>query len=653
MAIFLKNSWNVPPARWGSFADVQYAVKINAEKIYDIDPDSFVLNLPLFWGFPTTDYSTYRAPSSRVDVLYNNQSVDFNGTTSRITIPDADRFSFGNASSDTPFTVFGRIKKDTSDVFPIISKAWLASGPLEWLLTINNSGQVQLLLYGVNSFHWIRSLVDSDLTSDGWVDILGTYDGSGSNTGITIFINGREVAQTKGSTGSYVAMYNTSSVVEIGASLRGDVTWKEFADGRFAHNFISNIEFTQAQAAKFTELPFALYQKVSRPFHLLPIAPGPFTGFNDLGTEISGGSESIQDLTTDIQVNAESFFDLQTEISATTVQTILDLDTEISAAFNISFEDLNTDIQAVAKSFADLNTEITANSEFIFYDLSSEIAASALNFYDLNTEVITNAQTVSDLNTDIQARGDTFYDLSTDIQAKEYLFYDLNTEISVIRSKYWLDTEIEALSYARWNFNTEWNPNRFLNTEIAAKKPYTFSFKTKTGSSYVASSSEIEILLSGYSWPLRTLFLDYLRVGTSNVYNFELWWARGQSGKNPLKNAKIKAEYTNTQFAGGYEVVTCDWLSIKIDGGASQTVNATPLDLGDMPCDSKLNLELTVDCRDCSISRGLIFFRLIVTGDYQESLYSSVGYGDGSQYFEGAMDDYQSPNFIARLYVIG
>lgn len=274
MGIFLKNSWNIPPVRWGSFADVQHAVKINAEKIYNIDPDSLILNTPHFWGLSSKDYSIYQNPLANVDITYKKQYIDFNGTTSRITIPNADRFSFGNTSSDTPFTVFGRIKKDTSDVFPIISKAWVASGPLEWVLTINNSGQVQLYLYGANSQHWIRSLVDSDLTSDGWVDILGTYDGSGLNTGITIFINGIEVSQTKSSAGSYVAMYNGLAPVDIGASLRGDTTWKQFADGRFAHNFISNIEFTQAQAAKFTELPYGLYQKVSRPVYFLPtVAP--------------------------------------------------------------------------------------------------------------------------------------------------------------------------------------------------------------------------------------------------------------------------------------------------------------------------------------------------------------------------------------------
>ncbi len=217
-----------------------------------------------------------------------------------------------------------------------------------------------------------------------------------------------------------------------------------------------------------------------------------------------------------------------------------------------------------------------------------------------------------------------------------------------------LSTEIAAYSIARWSYYTEWNPNRFLHTEIEVKKPYSFSFTVNRGLGRAMVFPETELLVPGYSWPLRTLFLDYLRVGDSNEYNLELWWARGHIGKNPLRNTKIKAEYINTLYPNGYEVVTCNWLSCKIDDGEFRTVNETPLILGDMPCDSKLNITLKVDSRDCSITRGLVFFRLVFTGDCKESIYGApVVYRDGSQYFEGSQDDYRSSNFLCRLYVVG
>jgi len=640
MAIFLRHSYNIPPVRWGSPANVQYAVQKNCEQIYGIDSDRLIFTSPMWerYGDVFSDLvNPHRAGSLKNGAVFNDQGIVLDDAFSQYS-------EIGIGTDYTPaklgvFVKFNANNWTDADA----NKVHIVSKPFRGFFL--RCTEAIPYFYFLNSVTWYEVHGTSALSTHRDHTLFGTYDLKDQK----IYVDGEE-ADTKSIELSI--LYATAQPLRFGRDVLAN---GRFFDGTIKCSSIFDFAPSADQVALFNDLPYGLYQKVSRPVYLLQAAPGPFTEFSDLNTEISGGSESLQDLITDIQASDEIFFDLETEISATTVQTILDLNTEIAAAFNISFEDLNTDIQAVARSYVDLNTEISANSDFVFYDLNTEIKASKSSLYDLNTEIITNAQIVSDLNTDIRARGDTFYDLNTDIQAiSADIYYDLSIEISAIRSKYWLDTEVEALSYARWSFNTEWDPNRFLNTDIAAKKPYTFSFKTKTGSSYTATSSEIEILLSGYSWPLRTLFLDYLRVGTSNVYNFELWWARGQVGKKPLKNAKIKAEYVNTQFSGGYEVVTCDWLTCSIDGGAEQTINATPLDLGDMPCDSKLDIELTVDCRDCSLTRGLVFFRLIVTGDYQEALYGApVVYGDGTQYFEGTMDDYESNNFICRLYVVG
>jgi len=47
------------PQRWGNFQSVQYAIRKNSEKIFGVDPDSNVLNIPGFWGLPALDYSKY------------------------------------------------------------------------------------------------------------------------------------------------------------------------------------------------------------------------------------------------------------------------------------------------------------------------------------------------------------------------------------------------------------------------------------------------------------------------------------------------------------------------------------------------------------------------------------------------------------------
>ena len=347
-----------------------------------------------------------------------------------------------------------------------------------------------------------------------------------------------------------------------------------------------------------------------------------------------------------------SIIDVSTDIR-TSEEVISDLLSSVIAGLE-SLSDLESEIRAGGTSLIDLKSDISADFLTNFADLSTEVTTKAQEIIDVLTEIKAGNQTLIDLNVDIEAKAQILTDLVTDIRAQYATFKNLNTAISAVRSKWWLSTEIIAGCAARWNFNTEWNPERFLNTEIVAKKPYEFSFKTQTDEGYAATTPAVEFKVAGYSFPLRTLFLDYVQVGGDVAeYPLQLWWSRGLTGKGTLKNAKIKAEYVNNSNEGGHEVVTLDWLSCKVEDGDYQTVNETAVTLGDIPCDSYMDVTLKVECRDCSLSRGLIFFKLIITGDWRESIYGdSIVYRDGSQYHVSELDDFQSIDFISRLYVV-
>lgn len=335
------------------------------------------------------------------------------------------------------------------------------------------------------------------------------------------------------------------------------------------------------------------------------------------------------------------------------ISNVVRSDAWIKATYYSNWDGLVTFEFEEEEVFHNLNTEIAADFLTSFADLLSDIAAVGESITDLETEIKAGSELLTDLNVDTEAKAQVLTDLLSDIRARDYTFYDLNTAIEAVRSKWWLKTEIKAGCAARWNFNTEWNPNRFLNTAIEAKKPHEFSFKTQSAEGYAATIPSVEFKVPGYSFPLRTLFLDYISVGSSNEYQLELWWARGLIGKGTLKNAKIKAEYIDTSNAGGHEVVTLNWISIKVGDGEYQTVNETALLLDDILCDSKLDVTLKVECRDCSVSRGLIFFKLIITGDWKESIFGGpTVYRDGKLYHSGLQDDYKSIDFICRLYVV-
>ena len=72
------------PRRWGSFQDVQYAIRKNAEKIYQIDPDSIVLCMPLFWGLPPLDYSGKNNHGTNYGATYKDGGLDFDGSNDYI-----------------------------------------------------------------------------------------------------------------------------------------------------------------------------------------------------------------------------------------------------------------------------------------------------------------------------------------------------------------------------------------------------------------------------------------------------------------------------------------------------------------------------------------------------------------------------------------
>jgi len=349
---------------------------------------------------------------------------------------------------------------------------------------------------------------------------------------------------------------------------------------------------------------------------------------------------------------ATSLTDLNVEIKASE-EIITDLLSEIIAGVE-SLTDLNSEIRVGGTSLIDLKSDIAADFLTDFVNLSTEISASAQEVLDLLTEISAGKVSLSDLLSEIITKAQKIYDLKSEIAALTPTIIDLKTSIEAVRSKWWLKSEIKAGCAARYSFDTEWNPNRFLMTEIAAKKPHEFSFNTISGSNYAATSPQIEILTATGTYPLRTLFLDYITPGSENEYVFKLWFARGLGGGAALKNAKIKAEYINTSDAGGFEIVELGIISVKVGDGEYQTVSTTPLLLGDILADSYLDLSLKITIRDCTLSRGLIFFKLILTGDLKESLYSDkVVYGDGSQYFLAEVDDYTSNDFVCRLYIVG
>lgn len=146
-----------------------------------------------------------------------NNAASFNGSTSVITVPDSDAFSFNSGSPDKPFSVsFWLGGGDYPAIYGVMSKGNNVSDLTnEWSLLIwsnwiyfycfdkTNSG-AQMNAYGPFGY------------SPNWRHCVLTYDGSGSYSGVNFYTNTTNHPLSNGTSGTYTGMKNTNRPLTIG-----------------------------------------------------------------------------------------------------------------------------------------------------------------------------------------------------------------------------------------------------------------------------------------------------------------------------------------------------------------------------------------------------------------------------------------------------
>jgi len=161
-------------------------------------------------------------------------SITFNGSTSVVGLGDNDLFSFTSGGGvDLPFSISGWFRLNTygtgaSSYSTLICKSqyngsiWVR----EWAFTHPNSLGFSLIIFNPDSSgtNYIGKSIGSPLVLNTWYHLSSTYDGSKTNNGIRLYINGVLQSTTNSNSGTYTGMGNTSSTVEFGRqySLGGD-----------------------------------------------------------------------------------------------------------------------------------------------------------------------------------------------------------------------------------------------------------------------------------------------------------------------------------------------------------------------------------------------------------------------------------------------
>ena len=148
---------------------------------------------------------------------------EFDGTNDYVSIEDADKFSFGDGSTDSPFSVSFWVNPYTigSGIGGILGKGEDTTPPngLEWLAQINDDGKFVAILYDGSGSKQLRMFSDAIIPTGQLTHIAYTYDGSSSTDGMQVYINGIAAAQTPEVIGVYTAMEPGTSDLTIGWNL--------------------------------------------------------------------------------------------------------------------------------------------------------------------------------------------------------------------------------------------------------------------------------------------------------------------------------------------------------------------------------------------------------------------------------------------------
>ena len=221
---------------------------------------SIARDVPMFWLPKSTETTTstgvdknaktitYDATvAARWNALGSGLELDFNGTDSEADTPDTADLSFGNGSVDSPMSIVFLGDTDTiaAGTRDILTKLDLTTGTTlrEWTL-FNSTATLAFRLWDESAVAYIGKSVASYFAADTRVFGAVTYDGSGAESGIRVYKDAASSTLTADSSGTYVAMENTASLVRLSME-KGAAAQANFWNGKLSLVLLANVQLSQ------------------------------------------------------------------------------------------------------------------------------------------------------------------------------------------------------------------------------------------------------------------------------------------------------------------------------------------------------------------------------------------------------------------------
>jgi len=170
----------------------------------------------------------------------NLYSLNFDGVDDYLNLGDSSDFSFGDGSTDSPFSVSMWVKLNDGTRQPFFVKA---ATNKEYHLMTGASDVLRFRLYDNINGGYLNTQMNSTISTGSWVYYTFTYDGSGSQTGLNIYLDGSLASQTQVYSGSYTAMSNTTEELRVGSSEMNSF----YLDGDIDEVALFDIELSSSQ----------------------------------------------------------------------------------------------------------------------------------------------------------------------------------------------------------------------------------------------------------------------------------------------------------------------------------------------------------------------------------------------------------------------
>lgn len=251
------------------FEDAELTIRADAdahcrENVVDPVPSIYgpTEGLVGYWPFDDGDVDD----STAVDASGNGNDGDVNGPTSTTGVGGVDANAayfggddyiyinndtslvFGDGNDDEPFSVAAWVKIPEERNAHVVGKG-TDVGSLEYLLNVDTDREwAQFRMYSGGGGRTIyRRVKYSTEYIDEWHHVVGTYDGSGSPSGISIYIDGEQVNTSDTRDTNYSAMSDRGDNVEIGSVLRDSDQHGGFFKGDLDEVRIYDRELTNSE----------------------------------------------------------------------------------------------------------------------------------------------------------------------------------------------------------------------------------------------------------------------------------------------------------------------------------------------------------------------------------------------------------------------